>query len=191
MSGNFRFRWLIIAAIPLLLLSAVRLSRACSPAELNAETFHAPLGANAVRQDRVAEYRARFEKESDPVHKAKLMIHLGAAEFDQIEKQLSSGDSAGALNGLREYEGQASSCEKALDARGVDPEKHPAGYKELQISVRESLRRLDNMMVNLTGDEQPPFREIRKTLDNLNRDLIKELFPKKAGTPAGSGKSDN
>jgi hypothetical protein len=190
LSGNFRFRWLM-PAVPFLLLSAVRLSRACSPAEPNRELFDARLDANVVQQDRVAQYRARFDRESDPVHKAKLMVHLGAAEFDQIEKQLSSGDSAGALNGLREYEGQASSCEKALDARGIDPEKHPAGYKELQISVRESLRRLDNMMVNLTGDEQPPFREIRKSLDDLNRDLIKELFPKKSGAPAGSGKSDD
>jgi len=147
--------------------------------------------ADLVQQDRVAEYRARFDKESNPIHKAKLMVHLGTAEFEQIEKQLSAGDSTGALDGLREYQAQANSCEKELDARGVNPEKHPAGYKELQISVREAIRRLDNMMVNLTGDVQPPFREIRKNLDALNRDLIKELFPKNAGAAPGSGKSDD
>jgi hypothetical protein len=137
----------------------------------------------------VGQLRARFDKESDPVHKAKLMVPLGTAEFDQIDKQILEQNVNGALDELRAYEGQASSCEKALDARGVDPEKHPAGYKELEISVREALRRLNNVMVSLAEDDQKPFREIRKQLDDLNSDLVKELFPKKPGAGAGSGKS--
>jgi len=190
LSRDFRIRCLI-ASLPLFVFSSARLDPASCPVPLNRDASSVRWNADLVQQDRLAEYRARFDKESDPVHKAKLLVHLGAAEFDQIEKQLAAGDSTGALNGLREYDGQASSCEKALDARGINPEKHPAGYKELQISVRESLRRLDNLMVNLTGDEQPPFRQVRKNLDDLNRDLIKELFPKKPGTGPGSGKSDN
>lgn len=141
------------------------------------------------QQDRTAQLRARFEKESNPVRKAKLMVPLGTAEFDRIEKQIADNDVNGALAGSREYESQASSCEKALDARRVSPEKHPSGYKELQLSVRESLRRLDNVMVNLASDDQKPFRDVRKSLDDLDRDLIEELFPKQPGAPPGSGKS--
>jgi hypothetical protein len=167
--GNFR-RWGLVAA--LLLTGGL-----CA------------LSNRAAQQDRVSQFRARFDKESDPVRKAKLMVPLGTAEFDRIEKQVADNDLSGALAGSREYEGQASSCEKALDARGVSPEKHPAGYKELQISVRESLRRLDNVMVNLASDDQKPFKEVRSSLDALDRDLIKELFPKQPGAAPGSGKS--
>lgn len=145
----------------------------------------------ASQQARLAQLRGRFDKESDPVRKAKLMVPLGTAEFDRIEKQIADNDINGALAGSREYEGQASSCEKALDARGVSPEKHPSGYKELQLSVRESLRRLDNVMVSLASDDQKPFKDVRKNLDDLDRDLIKELFPKQPGAPPGSGKSQD
>lgn len=182
----------LLVLLPILLLSFARLALS-SPLERpdSSRLYAVPNASPFQQQDELAKDRARFDKESDPVRKAKLMVHLGTDEFNQIEKQLAADDSTAALNGLREYQTQANSCEKALDARGVDAERHPAGYKELQISVREAIRRLDNMMVNLTGDEQPPFREIRKNLDDLDRDLIKELFPKKPGTLPGSGKSDD
>ena len=180
MRGKFH-RWECVAAL-LLTLSL------CAP--VNRASYFAPADRTA-QQDRVAQLRGRFDKESDPVRKAKLMVPLGTAEFDRIEKQIADNDVSGALAGSREYEGQANSCEKALDARGVNPEKHPSGYKELQVSVRESLRRLDNVMVSLASDDQKPFKEVRKSLDDLDRDLIKELFPKQPGAPPGAGKSQD
>jgi hypothetical protein len=134
-------------------------------------------------QDRLAQLRSRYERESDPVRKAKRLVPLGDAEFDDIEKQMADGNMSSALGELREYQTQADSVEKALDAKGRNAEKHPGGYKELQFSVRESLRRLNGVIVNLTSDQQPPFLEIRKSLDDLNRRLIAELFPSQ---PTGS-----
>ena len=60
---------------------------------------------------------------------------------------------------------------------GVDAEKHPAGFKQLQFSLRDSLRRLDAVIVNMTGDEQAPFLDIRKELEETNSHLIEHLFP--------------
>jgi hypothetical protein len=138
--------------------------------------------------DRLGLARSRFEKETDPVHKAKLMVPLGTAEFDQIEKQVADTDLTAALDEVHEYQNQVTLCEKALDARGVDPEKHPGGYKELEISVRESLRRLNNVLVHLAGDDQKPFLEVRKSLDEINRHLIKQLFPLQPGVTPDSAK---
>lgn len=158
----------------------------CSAAGPNARSRPLPSGRRGSTQpDRLAQLRARFDKESDPVRRAKLMVPLGTAEFDRVEKEMADNNLDAALEGVREYEGQASSCVKALDARGVDAEKHPNGYKELEISVRESLRRLDNLMVGLAGDEQKPFRDVRSSLDELNRHLISELFPKTPGGKPG------
>lgn len=137
--------------------------------------------ALAQQPDRVAIARSRFDHETDPVHKAKLIVPLGNAEFDQIEKQINDNDATDALSGAQAYQEQVIVCEKALDAKNVDAEKHPAGFKELQISVRESLRRLDNVLIRLSGDDQKPFLDVRKSLDDVNRRLIKQLFPSQPG----------
>lgn len=128
-------------------------------------------------QDRTAELRSRFEHEPNPVQKAKLMPELGEAEFQQVRKDLEDQRVAEALNLLRDYDSQVNTCVKSLAGTNVDPDKHPAGFKQLQISIRESLRHIDALVPSMTSDQQAPFLEIRKDLDEVDRHLIEQLFP--------------
>jgi hypothetical protein len=141
------------------------------------------LASGAFAQDRIAEMRSRFAQETDPVRRAKILPDLGTAEFDQIQKETSQDDFSDAVVVLDSYRDQAQGCLKALDSRGVDAEKHPSGFKQLQISVQESLRRLDTLLPEMTGDDQKPFLAVRKELDDMNRHLIDELFPRRARPP--------
>jgi len=138
---------------------------------------------SAGAQDRTADLRSRFEHETNPVQKAKLMPDLGQAEFQQIQKEVETYRLSVALDLLREYNSQVASCMKALESTNVDPEKHPAGFKQLQISVRESLRRIDALLPTMTSDEQAPFLGVRKDLDEVNRRLIEQLFPGRTPPP--------
>lgn len=138
-------------------------------------------GQTTPPPNRGAELRARFARESDAVRRAKLMVQLGDAEFQEIRKQIDDGNLDDALAILREYRDEAQSCENELDAKGVDPEKHPSGFKQVQISLRESLRRLDDLLANLSADEQKPFLDLRKDIDQLDQHLIRELFPRQPG----------
>jgi len=140
----------------------------------------AMLSLASLPQDRGAELRSRFEQETNPVQKAKLLPSLGEAEFELIRKDAEADRLPDALALLRQYRDQAESCAKGLDDTKVDAEKHPAGFKQLQISVQESLRRVDALLVNMTGDEQAPFRDVRNDLEELNQHLIERLFPRRA-----------
>jgi hypothetical protein len=130
-------------------------------------------------QDPAEAFRAKFTKENDPVRKAKILIPLSDAEFRDIQKEAGADNAQGALAILRQYRDEAEASQKALEATGHDPEKHPNGFKELQISLRESIRRLDNVIGDLSGDEQKPFRDIRQELEQMDRRLIHELFPRR------------
>jgi len=139
--------------------------------------FLALLPASAAAQTTAADFHTRFLQDTDPVHRAESMHKLGAAEFDEITKDFDAGKLPEALALLQEYRDEIDACEKGLDARNVNAEKHPKGYKQLEMSVRESSRKLDRLLVSLTGDEQAPFAEVRRSLEALNRHLIHELFP--------------
>lgn len=147
----------------------------------------APLLSQTVLDD----LRSRYAHEPDPVRKAKLLPRLGDAEFATIQKQLDGGNTDDALTSVREYRDQAQSCLAALDAKESDPEKHSGGYKQLQISLRESIRRIDFIMANLTGDDQKPFRTLRNDLEQLDQHVIKELFPRQPANQSGTGKPKN
>ena len=137
----------------------------------------AAAGRPAFSSDRISDLRTRVTRESNPVNKAKLMPQLGDAEFAEIDKDVAAGNLREALLVLQHYLEEVQSCEKALDASGIDAEKHPSGFKQLQYSLPGSLRRLDNLIVGLTADEQGPFLAARKDLNEMDMHLIRELFP--------------
>jgi len=154
-------------------LSALALALAMVTACLAAQEYHT-----------TEQWRAKFEHEADPVHKAKLLLPLGESEFKDAESALANDKAAEALDILKKYLAEAQSCEKALEEKFPDAEKHSNGYKQLQISLRGSLRRLDAMIVGLNEDDRKPFVEIRGQLDEIDRHLIHILFPKQ---PANDG----
>src|ERR1700733_13822893 len=124
-------------------------------------------------------FRTKFTHENDPVHKARILMQLGDAEFRDIQKEVGSDNAQGALAILQQYRDEAQACQKDLEATGRDPEKHPNGFKELQISLRESLRRLDHIIADLSGDEQKSFRDVRQDLEQMDLKLIHQLFPRR------------
>jgi hypothetical protein len=131
----------------------------------------------AIAQGKIADLRARLAQEPNAVNKAKLMPQLGDAEFAEIDADVTKGKLPEALEILQHYSDEVDSCDKALTAAGADAQKHPAGFKQLQFSLRDSLRRLDAIIVNMTSDEQAPFLAIRGDLGEANVRLIQALFP--------------
>jgi hypothetical protein len=142
-----------------------------------------------MAQDRTAELRARFQSEPDAVRKAGLVAQLADAEFRDMHAKIDAGDLAAAAEIAEHVRDEAAASKKALDAKHRDVEAHPEGYKKLEISVRESVRRLDDILVSLAKDDQKPLAEIRAELETLDREMIHQLFPKRpeaepAGAPA-------
>ena len=149
----------------------------------------AMLSAPPFAQNPTADLRSRFEHETNPVRKAKLMPALADAEFAEIRKDVEAEEFDAALALLRTYRDETESCIKALDSSKINAEKNPSGFKQLQISLQLSLRRVDMLLPAMTSDVQAPFLGVRKDLDEMNRHLIDELFPRPSEAPPKSDKS--
>jgi len=137
------------------------------------------IGTSTPAQDHTAELRARFVKELDPIHKAKLLPALSDSEFGEIQALLAAENLPEASHVATELAEEAETAVKALDAKGRDPEKHPEGYKQVEFSVRSSLRRIDYVLVGLSADNQVLFLAVRGRLNDLERQLIHDLFPRR------------
>ena len=147
------------------------------------------LSLPAFSQDRLDDLRARFARESNPIQRAKLMPQLGEEDFRMISAAVAAGRLPDAVAILGKYRDEVQSCAKGLDASGIDAEKHSAGFKQLEISLRETQRDLDEIIVGLPGDEQAPFVDARKELGELNQQLMKKLFPHEPPDDAKPAKS--
>jgi hypothetical protein len=134
----------------------------------------APLAA----QERQGVNQSRYDQETDPVRKARALVKLGDDQIDEARKQLKNGDEVASLHTLEQYRDEVQHVAELLKATGVDPEKKPAGFKELQISLRQTVRHIDDLILTLPVDKRPFFREVRTDLINTQNELIDALFPR-------------
>jgi len=137
------------------------------------------LCAPLAGQDRLAEDLAKYQHETDPVRKARALAKLGDEQVDLAKRQLRADEEVASLHTLEQYRDEVHDVVTALNAMGVDAERKPAGFKELQISLRETIRRIDDLILALNVDKRSFFRVVRNDLFMDQNVLIDELFPRK------------
>jgi hypothetical protein len=151
-----------------------------------------------LQQSPLSDYKNQFAHENEPVHKARLLARMGDLEVDEMGKKTDEEDFDGALKDLGEYRDEIIQTQKGLHATGVNAEKNPAGFKQLQISLRRNLRRLNDIVTALPLTERERFMPVQRQLENLDHELIRALFPRRphegdkeqpGGSPADPTKS--
>jgi hypothetical protein len=130
-------------------------------------------------QVRLEDDLARYQHETDPVRKARILAKIGDTQVEFARKELKEGHDEASLHTLEQYRDEVHETVAALNRMGVDPERKPAGFKELQISLRETVRRVDDLIFTLDVDKRPFFRAVRNDLFADHNTLIDELFPRK------------
>lgn len=131
--------------------------------------------------DKVQELQARFDGESDPVHKAKLLEKLGDAQFAEARKAGNAGDYSAVGLLMEKYRDNVRIALNGLKKRQQDAEKHPEGYKQMQFHVDKALRELDQILVVAPVEYKPPLHIVRRDLVAMNDELLRMLFPRRPG----------
>lgn len=130
-------------------------------------------------QDRLSQDLAKYQNEPDPVRRSRALVKLGDEQVDLAKRQLKADDEVASLHTLEVYRDEVKATVDALQSTGVDAERKPAGFKELQISLRETIRRIDELILTLEVDKRPFFREVRNDLFMYQNELIDDLFPRR------------
>ncbi|MGB6546421.1 MAG: hypothetical protein WA871_06230 [Candidatus Acidiferrales bacterium] len=127
---------------------------------------------------RLAAEQIAFDQAPDPVAKAKALAKLEPAVFDSALKTLDSGDDVGSLAQLERFRDETKATVAALQTVSAHAQDHPAGFKELQIALREAVRHMDGIILDLPPDKHPWFRAVRSDLVESQNELIDILFPR-------------
>ena len=152
----------------------------------------ATLATVSPEKEKLADLQVRFDKESNPVHKAKLLTRLGAAQFEETRRLEKAGDfnSVGLL--WEKFRDNARVTLDGLKKKVRDAERHVGGYRELEIGLREGIRELDQTMLLAPSEYRPPLQIVRDDLSTMDDEVLRLLFPRRTmdipATPPGSEK---
>lgn len=128
--------------------------------------------------DDVNSLQARFDRESNSVHKAKLLEKLGDAQLEQTRRASQASDYKTIGFVMEKYRDNARAAVDALKKDHRDAEHHTNGFKQLQIHVHKSLREVDEVLVIAPDEFRPPLEIVRRDLANIDDELLELLFPR-------------
>jgi hypothetical protein len=148
--------------------------------------FFSPL---AAQQLRLPDLQAQFDRESNPVRKAKLLQKLGDAQFLEAHREQHNENYAAVEKIYESYRDNVKIALNSLRGSRPDAERHSDGYRQLHIQLRKGLRDIDETIIGAPSELRPLFESVRTGLVAVDDDLIKLLFPRRkpgSAKPAGA-----
>ena len=155
-----------VVTVPLVLLLVVAL---------------APTALAATDEERARELqkeRAKLEKVTDPVDRAKIGIKISEILLEDVGESVKEGDLTQMEQQLVQYSAAIQEAHQVLLDSGRNAAKKPGGFKELEIALRKHARTFDDFtrMVN-SLQARVPIERAKELAIGIRDKLLKALFP--------------
>jgi hypothetical protein len=120
--------------------------------------------------------RQKLAREPDPANRAKITVAIGEELLQQASRKFKDGADADAESILLDYRQAVHKAYDDLVQSGRDARRKPKGFKHLEIHLRQSRRRLDDMARPLPYENRRPIEEAIKDLEELRLKLLDDLM---------------
>jgi len=137
-----------------------------------------PAGNTHAATEDVNALQARFDHETNSVHKAKLLERLGDAQLELTRRASQANDYKTIGLVMEKYRDNVRAAVDALKKDHHDAEHHTSGFKQLQIHVHKALRDVDETLVVAPDEYRPPLEIVRRDLAAIDDELLELLFPR-------------
>ena len=142
--------------------------------------------SDARREDTEEDLLSRIQRESNPVRKAKYEIRLAGLKLLAAIDAYNKGDLERYRQLLAAYLERIKSSWDTLQKSGRQAARQPQGFKELDITLREDGRLLEDLRRRVPYNERRDVEEVEREVDRIRNEVLRALFP--AERPAGASR---
>ncbi|HEV2351536.1 MAG TPA: hypothetical protein VG028_17025 [Terriglobia bacterium] len=141
---------------------------------------------HAAHTDKEEDLLPRIEEEHNPIKKAKLEIRLARVKLLQASGACQKDDHDACTKLLGSYLELVRSSWKDLQSSGKNPVKHPSGFRELDIALREDARTLDDSRREMPFEDRAVLDPVIVEANKVHDQVFAALFP--SGSPPAKKK---
>ena len=131
----------------------------------------------AIAQESVGDLQAKFDRENNSVKKAKLLVKLADAQFEESRRAGKAGDNNTVDATMEKYRDNVRAALEALKKQHPDAEKHSNGYRQVEMQVKQGIREVEDSMLAAPAAYKPPLQIVRQDLVAMDDEMIRMLFP--------------
>jgi hypothetical protein len=136
-----------------------------------------------------SELQARFDHETNSVHKAKLFEKLSDEQLSEVRRASQASDYNAVGTVMEKYRDNARAAVDALKKEHPNAEHQINGYKQLQIHIRRAIRDLRETVLLAPDEFKPPLQLVERDLSLIDDELLQSLFP--SPQPRGGASPEN
>jgi len=137
-------------------------------------TLRALPGQNNDKEEKLI---AQTGRENNPGKKARLQLRLAKLKLGDAEKAYHARDFAQGSALLRQYLGYVRDSWAALQAADSGVGKHLRAFKDLEISLREDDRFLEDLSRRVPYPESETIGKIAKESSAVHNQVLEAIFP--------------
>ena len=152
-----------------------------------AASLIAILGQPSVRalpgrnNDKEEKLIAKIRRENNPGKKARLQLRLAKLELTEADEAYHARDFAEGRGLLQKYLGYVRDSWATLHAADSEGRKHLGAFKDLEISLRENDRFLEDLGHRVPYPESDTVMKIEMESSEVHNQVLEAIFP--AGVP--------
>jgi hypothetical protein len=133
--------------------------------------------------DKLKELQQHFDRDNHAGSKIKDLQKLGAAEFEAATLASKENDFVAVGLIFEKYRDNVRQAFELLRKQEPDADRHPGGYRQLELEVRQGIREVEDTLLVIPEDVRPPLEIVRKDLIETDDTLIHLLFPRRTKDP--------
>ena len=133
--------------------------------------------------DKLKELQTHFDRENHAGAKIKDLQKLGALQFDAATQASKAGDFVAVGLIFEKYRDNVRQAFELLRKQEPDADRHPGGYRQLELEVRQGIREVEDTLLVASEDVRPPLEIVLKDLIQTDDTLIRLLFPRRTKDP--------
>jgi hypothetical protein len=141
------------------------------------------MSLRAARHDTEEKLLPKIQNEHNPIKKAKLEIRLARVKLLGALEACRKDDHAACAKLLASYLDLVRSSWKDLKSSGKNPVKHPSGFREMDIALREDYRTLDDSKRDLPFEDRATYDPVIAEVNKIHDEVFIALFPSAGPRP--------
>lgn len=126
---------------------------------------------------RLEEERADLARTDDAVDRTRIQIRISDLMISFMGDAATDGDMERIEARLTEYRSAIVDARNTMMGSGRDPTRDVAGYRDLEIALRQQIRRLDDIGTSLTLAFREPIEGLIVEMTEIRNELLDALFP--------------
>jgi hypothetical protein len=132
--------------------------------------------------DEYQKQQDKLSRETSLVGKVKVLIKISELDLNEASHRVKKGDLLEGDRFLKRYTEVITQTSKILKDSNRNAQKNPAGFKDFEMALRKQLRKLADLKLSYSFDQQETINQAITTAESAKEQMFQAIFgPENAG----------